>query len=59
MQDPARQKQMYKILSVVFGVAGFIWFVYGLFTPRFIFYPFIGVLNWGISWYCRQMGKAG
>ena len=58
MQDPARQKQMYKILSVVFAVAGFIWVIYGVFTPRFIFYPLIGVGNWAVAWYCKKMSRA-
>ncbi len=59
MQDPAKQKSMYKLLGVVFAIAGFIWIVYGVFTPRFILYPFIGLINWAIAWYCRQESKTG
>jgi hypothetical protein len=59
MQDPAQQKKMYMLLSIVFGVAGLVWIICGVFSPRFIFYPFIGLINWGIAWYCRQAGKAG
>ncbi len=59
IQDPAKQKQMYQILSAVFAIAGFVWIVYGVFTPRFILYPVIGLLNWGVAWFCRQMSRAG
>jgi len=50
---------MYQILSAVFAIAGFVWIVYGVFTPRFILYPVIGLLNWGVAWFCRQMSRAG
>lgn len=57
MQDPAKQKNLYKILKVTFGIAGFVWIVYGLFTPNFILFPLIGLVNWGIAWYCAQLSK--
>jgi hypothetical protein len=57
MQNPANQKKAYKILSVVFGVAGLVWIILGLSSPRYIFYPLIGLINWGIAWYCNQAGK--
>jgi hypothetical protein len=59
MQNPAKQKQTYKILSVVFAVAGFVWIIYGVFTPHFILFPLVGLLNWAVAWYCSQMSKAG
>jgi hypothetical protein len=59
MQDPAKQKKMYQTLSVVFAIAGFVWIVYGVFTPRFLLFPFIGLVNWAVAWYCKQSAKAG
>ncbi len=58
MQDPAKQKKLYIILTVVFAVAGLLWML-GLFTPNRFLFGIIGLINWGIAWYCWQMGKAG
>jgi hypothetical protein len=58
MQDPAKDKRMYQILTLVFAIAGFVWIIYGVFTPRFILFPLIGLLNWAVAWYCKQMAKA-
>lgn len=58
MQDPAKQKSLYKILVWVFGIAGLAWIIGGvrsLYHP--FLYPFIGVLNLGIAYYCRLMSK--
>ncbi|MBI5388116.1 MAG: hypothetical protein HZA90_25910 [Verrucomicrobia bacterium] len=57
MINPSNQKTTYKILFVVFGIAGVVWILYGVFTPRFLLYPFIGLLNLGIAAYCRLMSK--
>jgi hypothetical protein len=59
MSDPASQKRSYKTLSIVFTVAGFVWIIYGLIPPwtHFILFPVVGLINWGIAWYCRQMSQ--
>ena len=57
MQDPTKEKKLYSLLSVVFGIAGFVWIAYGVFTPRFLLFPFIGLINWGIAYYCKGMSK--
>ncbi len=59
MQDPASQPRTYKLLSFVFAFAGFVWIVYGLIPPwtHFILFPLVGLANWGVAWYCRQMSK--
>ena len=59
MQDPAKQKKLYRILSTVFAVAAVVWIISGFFTiPRhYILFPLIGLLNWGVAWYCKQMSK--
>ena len=57
MQDPTKEKKLYSILTVVFGIAGFVWIVYGVFTPQFLLFPFIGLINWGIAYYCKGMSK--
>ena len=40
-------------------LAGFVWIVYGVFTPRFILFPLIGLANWAVAWYCKQMSTTG
>ena len=45
---------MYLILSAVFGVAGVVWIVSGFLSPRFILYPFIGLVNLGIAYVCTK-----
>jgi hypothetical protein len=55
MQDPEKQKKMYKLLSVVFGIAGFLWIVAGIWgLTHFILFPLIGLVNLAIAWYCKQ-----
>jgi hypothetical protein len=54
MDDQAKQRRMYQLLMVVFGIAGVVWIVYGFLSPRFILYPLIGVANLGIAWFCKQ-----
>ncbi len=59
MQDPASQKRTYKVLTIVFTFGGFLWIIYGLIPPltHFILFPLIGLVNWAVAWYCRQMSK--
>jgi hypothetical protein len=54
MDDPAKQRRMYMLLAVVFGVAGVVWIIYGFMTPRWLFYPFIGFVNLGIAYVCKK-----
>ena len=42
------------MLAVAFGVAGLFWIVYGFLSPRFIFYPLIGVVNLVIAFLCKH-----
>jgi energy-converting hydrogenase Eha subunit H len=53
MNDPANQSGKYKMLAMVFGVAGIVWIVYGFLSPHFIFYPLIGLANLGIAFVCK------
>lgn len=55
MNDEAQQKRIYLLLAIVFGVAGAVWIVYGFFSPRFILYPLIGLVNLGIAYVCRRL----
>ena len=50
----------YMILAVVFAIAGLAWIIGGIFSiyHRFL-YPFIGLVNLGIAWYCKQTSKEG
>jgi hypothetical protein len=59
MQDPAKQKKLYGILSIVFTIAAVVWIISGFLTvPRhYLLFPLIGVLNYGVGWYCKQMSK--
>lgn len=58
MQDATKQKQLYKVLAVVFAIAGLAWIIGGIFSVYHrILYPFIGVANWAVAWYCWQMSK--
>jgi hypothetical protein len=61
MQDPAKAKKLYEVLTYVFAIAGFVWIVAGFVAiPRHYFlFPLVGLLNWGISWYCKQMSTVG
>jgi len=55
MQDPAKQKKMYKLLSIVFAIAGVSWIIAGFWgLTHFILYPLIGLVNLAIAWYCKQ-----
>jgi hypothetical protein len=54
MDTEAKPKNTYKILAVLFAIAGTVWIVYGFFSPRFILYPLIGVLNVGAAYVCRR-----
>jgi membrane-bound ClpP family serine protease len=56
MPDQGNQLSSYKMLAVVFGVAGVVWIVYGFLSPRFILYPLIGVANLAIAFLCKQAG---
>jgi hypothetical protein len=59
MQDPAKQKKLYGILSIVFTIAAVVWIISGFFNNprRYILFPLIGLLNYGVAWYCKQMSK--
>jgi hypothetical protein len=54
MNDPAKQKQAYLLLAVVFGAAGAVWIIYGLMSPRWVLYPLIGFANLGIAYLCKR-----
>ena len=54
MPVPENQSRKYKLLAVVFGVAGMVWVIYGFLSPRFIFYPLIGAANLGIAYFCKK-----
>jgi hypothetical protein len=51
--EPAAQGRAYQFLAVVFGIAGLVWIVYGLMSPRWVLYPVIGVLNLIIACVCK------
>lgn len=52
------QRSTYKILAVVFGVAGIAWIIGGFTSiTHFILYPFIGLVNLGIAYLCKQMSR--
>jgi hypothetical protein len=55
MDDQAKQRRAYRMLTVVFAVAGVVWIVYGFFSPRFILYPLIGFVNVGIAYVCKKL----
>ena len=55
MNDQAKQKRAYLLLAIVFAVAGGVWGVYGLFSPRYILYPLIGFVNLGVAYVCRRL----
>ena len=59
MQDPAKQKKLYKLLAILFAVGGFIWFIGGFFSvPRhYILFPLIGIVHWGVAWHCKQTAE--
>jgi hypothetical protein len=54
-----KNKQLaYKVLALVFAIAGLVWIIGGLTSRHYLFYPFLGLLNWGIAWYCQQASQA-
>jgi hypothetical protein len=61
MQDPAKRKKLYEILTYVFAIAGLVWIIGGVWPPRlhYFLYPFLGLLNWAVAWYCKQMSQTG
>ncbi|HXR06346.1 MAG TPA: hypothetical protein VN765_03390 [Candidatus Acidoferrum sp.] len=54
MPEPANQSRTFKILAVVFGLAGVVWIVHGFYSPRYIFYPLIGVANLALAYFCKK-----
>jgi hypothetical protein len=54
MDDQGKQRRAYLTLTVIFGIAGVVWVVYGFFSPRFILYPLIGLANLGVAYVCRR-----
>jgi hypothetical protein len=50
------QRKSYKLLAVIFAIAGVAWIIGGLCSiAHFLLYPLIGVLNLGIAYWCKQM----
>ena len=48
------KKQTYKILAVVFLIAGLAWVLGGIFSVYHrVLYPFIGVINLAIAYFCK------
>jgi len=54
MPEQGNLSRRFKMLALVFGVAGVVWIVYGFFSPRFILYPLIGVANLAVAFFCKQ-----
>ena len=54
MEDSAKQKRAYRILAVIFGIAGVVWIVSGFFTTSWILYPLIGFVTLGIAYVCKK-----
>ncbi len=59
MNEPDNKAKTYKILAVVFAVAGLVWIIGGIISYRFFLFPFIGLVNWAIAWVCREMSRSG
>ncbi len=59
MNEPVNKAKTYKVLAVVFAVAGLVWIIGGIYSYHFFFYPIIGLLNWAVAWYCREMSRSG
>jgi drug/metabolite transporter (DMT)-like permease len=57
MDDQGKRRRTYRILAVAFAVAGAVWIVYGFFSPSWILYPLIGVVNLGIAYACKLCGS--
>jgi hypothetical protein len=54
MDDQEKQRRKYKLLAVVFGIAGAVFIVNGFFTTRYILYPLIGLVLLAIAYFCKQ-----
>jgi hypothetical protein len=54
MDAQSNQKRTYRMLAALFGVAGVVWVVYGFYSPRFILYPLIGLVNLGLAVVCKR-----
>ncbi len=59
MDDPIKKQRTYKILAIVFAVAGFSWIIGGIYSGRYFIYPFFGLINWAVAYYCRLMSQGG
>ncbi len=57
MKESLNKQTTYKILALVFAIAGLVWIIGGLVSYRYIIFPFIGLLNWAVAWYCFQTSK--
>ena len=52
------KQMMYLLLAVVFGIAGLVWIIGGLFSVYHrVLYPLVGVVNLAIGYYCKQESK--
>ncbi len=57
MSEPANKPRMYKILAAVFAFAGLVWIVGGLASGRYFVYPFFGLMNWAVAYFCYVMAQ--
>jgi hypothetical protein len=49
------QRTLTKVLAVVFAIAGVIWIIGGIVSiSHFVLYPFIGLINLGLAYYCKK-----
>lgn len=54
LDDSSAESRTYLLLAIVFGVAGLVWVVYGLMSPRWLFYPLLGAVNLAIACLCKS-----
>jgi len=50
---------MYQGLAAVFGIGGLVWIIGGFISHHLILYPFLGLVNWALAFFCWQESQNG
>ena len=54
MNPTTNKRKLYQGLAVVFGLGGLVWIIGGLVSHHLILNSFLGLVNWGLAFFCWQ-----
>jgi low temperature requirement protein LtrA len=59
MKQTTNKQKMYQGLAAVFGIGGLVWIIGGFISHHLILYPFLGLVNWALAFFCWQESQNG